>query len=63
MEAGPADAIRDELSDNYGVYLDDRVKEWCIEGEAPSFQNGDTVEGSDDEDDAMFDGTESDFET
>lgn len=56
-----ADAIRDELSENYGVYLDDRVKEWFIEDIEGETQSLDTAEGSydeddeNDDDDAMFD--------
>lgn len=49
-EYDTADAIRDELLDEYQVYLDDRVREWRIEGAEAVV--ADTVVEDDDTDDA-----------
>jgi cysteinyl-tRNA synthetase len=46
-----ADAIRDELYDEYQVYLDDRVKEWRCEGLS---EEAAAEEKVDDEDDDSF---------
>ena len=53
-----ADDIRDELYNEYNIYLDDRVREWRVEGQVPSRLSGDEEVSSyneqwtpDDEDD------------
>jgi cysteinyl-tRNA synthetase len=43
-----ADAIRDELYEEYNVYIDDRVREWKVEG-APSSQWSDNSDDDDDD--------------
>ena len=53
-----ADDIREELSNNYNVFLDDRVKEWSIDGAEPVSANEVSNQGgeaADDENDSMFD--------
>lgn len=57
-EYDTADAIRDELLDEYQVYLDDRVREWRIEGAQEVV--ADTV--VEDDDDAVDDAVDNDDE-
>lgn len=44
-----ADAIRDELRDRYGVSIDDRYKEWSVEGSSPSPPPGGAWDEEEDE--------------
>jgi cysteinyl-tRNA synthetase len=61
-----ADAIRDELYEEYNVYIDDRVREWRVEGTtgsaSSSRQWSDNDDEYDDENDAIGASSSSSFE-